>query len=95
LRWSVGIRLGRSPAPQARLRRALGGPAPDGELWTGRKVAAWMAAELGRPVGEPRGWEWMVRLGFSPQRPRPKEARADPAAQEAFKKGASRRSWTG
>jgi transposase len=83
-----------SAGQQARLREALGGPAPDGGLWTGRKVAAWMAAELGRPVGEPRGWEWMVRLGFSPQRPRPRETRADAAAQEAFKGGGSRRSWT-
>ena len=76
-----------APAQRERLRAALGGPAPDGGLWTGRKVAAWMAAELGRPVGAQRGWEWLRRLGFSPQRPRPREARADPAAQAAFKGG--------
>jgi transposase len=78
------------PARQEELRAALAGPAPDGGLWTGRKVAAWMAARLGRPVGEVRGWEWLRRLGLTPQRPRPREARADPAAQEAFKRGASR-----
>jgi transposase len=71
------------------LRAALGDAAPDGGLWTGRKVAAWMADRLGRPVAEQRGWEWLRRLGFTPQRPRPRAARADPAAQEAFKKGAS------
>ena len=70
---------------------ALGGPAPDGGLWTGRQVAAWMAARLGRPVGPVRGWEWLGRLGFTPQRPRPREERADPAAQAACKKGGSRR----
>ena len=75
---------------QAALRGALGGPAPGGGLWTGRKVAAWMAARLGRPVAEQRGWEWLRRLGFTPQRPRPREERADPAAQAAFKRGASR-----
>ena len=31
----------------------------------------------------------MRRLGFTPQRPRPRETRADPAAQAAFKKGGS------
>src|SRR5262249_61609430 len=83
-----------SPEQQARLREALGGPAPDGGLWTGRKVAAWMGDLLDRPVGEQRGWEWLRRLGFTPQRPRPAETRADPVAQAAFKKGGSKRSWT-
>jgi transposase len=74
-------------AQQAQLRTALGGPPPGGGLWTCRQVAAWMSAQLGRPVSEQRGWEWMRRLGFTPQRPRPRETRADPMTQEAFKKG--------
>jgi transposase len=74
---------------QEALRRALGGPAPGGGLWTGRSVAAWMSAALGRPVSPQRGWEWLRRLGFTPQRPRPRETRADPEAQAAFKKGGS------
>ncbi|MGH3803102.1 MAG: winged helix-turn-helix domain-containing protein [Pseudonocardiaceae bacterium] len=74
---------------QERLRAALGGPAPDGGLWTGRHVARWIGAAIGRPVDPARGWEWMRRLGFTPQRPRPRETRADPAAQDAFKKGGS------
>lgn len=78
-----------SPAQQDELREALGGPAPDGGLWTGRKVADWMAERLGRPVHEARGWEHLTRLGFRPLRPRPREERADPAAQAAFKKGGS------
>jgi transposase len=72
---------------QEQLRAALRGPAPDGGLWTCRSVANWMSQTLGRPVSVQRGWEWMRRLGFTPQRPRPRETRADPAAQEAFKKG--------
>ena len=72
---------------QAQLRGALAGSAPDGGIWTCRSVAAWMSQTLGRPVSPQRGWEWMRRLGFTPQRPRPKETRADPTAQEAFKKG--------
>lgn len=75
------------PTQQAALRDALAGSAPRGDLWTCRSVAAWMSEALGRPVSEQRGWEWMRRLGFTPQRPRPRETRADPAAQEAFKKG--------
>ena len=74
-------------AQQAQLRTVLAGPAPDGGLWTGRWVAIWMSQTLGRPVRVQSGWEWMRRLGFTPQRPRPHETRADPAAQASFKKG--------
>jgi transposase len=76
-------------AQQAELRAALARPAADGGGWTGPKVAGWMAARLGRPVGAQRGWEYLRRLGFTPQVPRPCHARADPAAQAAFKKGGS------
>ncbi len=65
---------------------ALHGPAPGGGLWTGRKVADWIAAQIGRPVRFQRGWEYLCTLGFSPQRPRPRHAKADPTAQAAFKK---------
>jgi transposase len=77
-------------AQQEQLRQALGGPAPDGGLWTSRQVATWMSQTVGRPVSVQRGWEWLRRLGFTPQRPRPHETRADPEAQAAFKKGGSR-----
>jgi len=79
-----------SPAPREELRHALGGPAPDGGLWSGPKVAAWMATRVGRTVGVPRGWEALRTLGFTPQQPRPRAVTADPAAQAAFKKGGSR-----
>jgi transposase len=77
------------PTQQEALRQALVGPAPDGGVWTGRWVAHWMSQTLGRPIHVQRGWEWMRRLGFTPQWPRPRETRADPAAQEVFKKGGS------
>jgi transposase len=83
-----------SAEQQEELRTALAGPAPDGGLWTCRKVAAWIAARVGRPVGEQRGWEYLRRLGMTLQRPRPRETRADPDAREAFKRGASRPGWT-
>jgi transposase len=78
-----------STVDRAVLRTALDGSAPDGGVWTCQKVAAWMSARLGRPVSEQRGWDALRRLGFSPQRPRPRETRADPAAQEVFQKGGS------
>jgi transposase len=94
---AVGDRRHRNPgaAPllneeqQAQLRAALAGPAPDGGIWSCRQVAAWIGAQVGRSVDPARGWEWMRRLGFTPQRPRPRATRADPEAQEAFKKGGS------
>lgn len=74
-------------AQQDALRTALGGEAPDGGVWTCRWVAWWMTQTLGQPVGPQRAWVWMRRLGFTPQRPRPRETRADPATQDAWKKG--------
>jgi transposase len=69
------------------LRAALGGPAPDGGLWSCQKVADWIGRQLDRPVSEQRGWDYLRRLGFSPQRPRPREVRADPQAQAAWPQG--------
>ena len=74
---------------QADLRAALAGPAPEGGAWSGPAVASWLAARLGRSVGPQRGWVYLRRLGHTPQVPRPSHAQADPAAQDAFKKGAS------
>lgn len=37
-------------ADQAALAAVLEGPAPNGGLWNGRKVAEWMSERLGRPV---------------------------------------------
>jgi transposase len=95
----VGDRRHRNPgaaplldaAGQAALRAALADPAPGGGAWGGPAVASWLAERLGRPVGAQRGWEYLRRLGRTPQVPRPAHAQADPAAQDAFTRGASRR----
>lgn len=68
------------------LAAALTGPAPEGEVWTGRQVALWMSAYLGRAVSPQRGWEYLRQAGFTPQRPRPAATQADRAAQADFKK---------
>ncbi|MEM1269456.1 MAG: winged helix-turn-helix domain-containing protein [Bacteroidota bacterium] len=77
-----------SSEQQADLDAALEtGSAPDGGLWTGPKVARWIERATGRAhVHNQRGWEWMLRLGFSAQTPRPAHDGADLAAQAAFKK---------
>lgn len=77
-------------AGQAALRTALAGAAPDGGRWTGRQVAVWLSTSLGREVSPQRGWEYLRRLGFTPQQPRPTASQADPVAQAAFKKGGFR-----
>ena len=78
-----------SPEQRAELNAALDGPAPDGGLWSGPKVAAWIAARTGRAVGPQCGWEYLVRLGCALRRPRPRHAKADAEAQAAFKGGGS------
>jgi len=71
---------------QEELLSLLMGPAPDGGLWNSTKVARWMSEKLGREVWFQRGWDYLQRLGLSPQRPRPRHVEADAAAQAAFKK---------
>jgi transposase len=75
------------PELLARLPERLATPPSDGGLWTGPKVAAWMARRLGRKVWPQRGWDYLKRLEHSLQVPRPKHAKAASAEeQEAFKK---------
>ena len=73
----------------AELAQALEGPSPDGGLWSGPQVAGWMSQRVGRTVWPPQGWVSLRRLGFTPHRPRPRHAKADGPAQEAFKGGRS------
>jgi transposase len=68
------------------LRQALSGPAPNGERWTSRQVAAWMSERLGRPVAEQRGWDYLQRLGARLRQPRPRHVAASAEEQAAFKK---------
>jgi transposase len=66
-------------------------PPEDGGVWSGPKVAAWMARHLGLAKVHPqRGWEALRRIGWSPQAPRHARA-AGPDEQAAFTRGARRR----
>lgn len=77
-------------AQQKRLRAVLAEPPPDHGQWTGRKVAQWMAGQLGRLVSPQRGVDYMRRLDFTPQVPRPCHVGADWLAQHTFKKSFKR-----
>jgi transposase len=71
-----------------RLRARLADPPCDGGVWTSGKAARWMADELGLTSLAPqRGWEALRAIGWSIQKPRPRNPKAATAEeQEAFKK---------
>ena len=71
------------------LAERLRTPPDNGGLWSGAKVAAWMARHLGLARVHPqRGWEALQRIEWSLQAPRPRHARAaTPEQQAAFKGG--------
>ena len=74
---------------QAELREALlGGPPPGGGMWSGPKVALWIAKRAGaEKVHVQRGWEYLRKARMSLQVPRPSNAKgADASEREAFKK---------
>jgi len=56
-------------------------------MWSGPKVALWIAQRNGlEKVHVQRGFEYLRKVGMSPQVPRPKNARADTSEKVAFKK---------
>jgi transposase len=80
----------------AALAKRVRTPPEDGGVWSGPKVAAWMARHLGlQRVHPQRGWEALRRIGWSIQAPRPRHARAaTPEERADFKRGWKRR-WRG
>ena len=83
-----------TPDLLAALAERLRKPPDDAGLWSGPKVAAWMARHLGLAKVHPqRGWEALKRLGWSVQTPRPRHPRAaTPEDPEALKKSWTKRS---
>ena len=70
-------------AQVAALARALAAPPADGGLWTGRKVAEWMATHAGVATNPQRGVVYLRRLGRTPQVPRPRHVHAATAEEQA------------
>ena len=76
-----------SERQQRGLQQALLEPPPEGGMWSSSKAARWIERRTGRPnVHAQRGWEYLRKLGNTPQVPRPSNAEADKEEQEAFKK---------
>ena len=76
-----------TPEQQAELFAAVQTPPSDGGLWTGPKVAASVRDRWGVVVRVPTGWNWLRRLGFTLQVPRPRHPKAaDPAQQQVWKR---------
>jgi hypothetical protein len=77
-----------TPAALAALKQRIKTPPDDGGLWTGPKIARWLANFHGRKaVHDQRGWDALVAIGYSIQQPRPRHPEA--ATKEdraAFKK---------
>ncbi len=70
-----------------KLTKLIKKKSPDGGLWSGPKVARWIEKETGRTkVWNQRGWDYLKKLKYSWQKPRPKHRKGDPIEQESFKK---------
>lgn len=85
-----GERSGRPPRlTKAQLRdidRALRHTPPDGGLWDGKTLSAYIRARHGIRLGVRQCQRLFRRLGFRLRKPRPMLAHADPEKQEHFKK---------
>jgi molybdate transport repressor ModE-like protein len=69
-----------------KLKQRLESRPDDGGLWTGPKVANWIAKEKGRKkVSNQRGWDYLKKLKYSWQSPRPKHRKGCQEEQEKFK----------
>jgi transposase len=76
-----------TPEQLDELRMALAGPAPQGDVWNSRTVAAWLSARAGRPVSAHAALHYLHLLNCTPQAPRPRHAKAaSPEERAAFKK---------
>lgn len=75
---------------QEELLSVLSGPAPDGGLWSSPKVAQWIRERLGlEKFRYQRAWDYLQRLHFTLQRPRPRHAGASEKEQARWKKNSA------
>lgn len=66
-----------TPAALCALRQRVKTPPADGGLWSGPKVARWLAGYHGvRSVHDQRGWDALIAIGYSIQQPRPRHPQA-------------------
>ncbi|MGO9991801.1 MAG: helix-turn-helix domain-containing protein [Terracidiphilus sp.] len=66
-----------TPAALAALKERIKTPPDDGGLWTGPKIARWLARFHGlKSVHDQRGWDALVAISYSIQQPRPRHPEA-------------------
>lgn len=82
-----------TPEALAALRERLKSPPDDGGVWTGPKIARWLADFHGlKSVHDQRGWDALVAIGWSIQQPRPRHPQAASEQDRSrLKKTAARR----
>jgi transposase len=82
-----------TPAALAALKARIRTPPDDGGLWSGPKIARWLARFHGlEAVHDQRGWDALVAIDYSLQQPRPRHPEtADEEEREALKKSSRRR----
>lgn len=71
-----------SAGQQAELLAAVQAPPPDGGLWCGPKVIAFVRDRWAVAVGHSTGWQWLRDLGFRLVVPRPKHPKAASADEQ-------------
>lgn len=81
-----------TPEALAALKERITTPPDDGGLWTGPKIARWLA-RFHRLVSvhDQRGWDALSAIGYSIQTPRPRHPQTATAAERAALKKSSRR----
>jgi len=92
------VRNGAAPtiltaAALAALKERMKTPPDDGGLWSGPKVARWLARFHGlQSVHDQRGWDALIAIEYSIQEPRPRHPKAaDEEDRAALKKSLRRR----
>ena len=73
---------------QLLLEEALGKLPIDGGRWNGRKMAAWIKKNIGKEISLASCYNYLHKLKFSLQYPRPRHKLANLVVQEEFKKKA-------
>ena len=71
-----------TPDQQAGLFAVLQAEPPDGGLWSGPKVAAFVTDRFGVEVRKQTGWQWLRNLGFRLVVPRPRHPKAATPEQQ-------------
>lgn len=66
-----------TPEALEALQERIRTPPDDGGLWSGPKIAGWLARFHGfKSVHDQRGWEALIAIGYSLQQPRPRHPEA-------------------